>query len=780
MDIAALDLPDCGFSHGFDSRGAIQSQEELEQMDAATLSLSTITPSEELFVSYRRPDLRLYTNPESLHSFSIAMFSLANRLGDKQEIYDSFFQFVRRTPQPILEEILRLDSLPVKSLWGEILDMIYIIEDKTIIEATIPIVMKDLQLIEWYGERVLMIAAWYNCYSLCKQLLKYGICINQTIRFHSWHICPREESTPLITAVVRGNLESAEVLIRGGADVNLRCNGYAPAGHLLTALKMDNTNRGRRLTTMKLLLNHGADPSEPMYEDLLGTKGRNGHNVLCCSETTLFDEAWLMDDDELVALLQTFENTPKCHLTISQIITHAERGFRALEAYLEIAYFPQGLRRRRMQEYSLHLCLEKPMPFLAMLQAGFDPKLPSLGDIITPWGSKNSEGPIESWERDDEFVSSSIDFTLKGLPITLLSRESLQCLLRKSVAIKDAILKSCLSSPQPLEDLGHLLSSGLDVTGEDGVVMMAQAARSGKRALVAMLRDYVDVNTTLRVNGLDYSILLLAATELTVPNRSGLLQNHCCADAEMLELLVVSGADINPRHSLEPALKHRLYNHFPTDSFTWLVDHDLGLTGYSVYDIMLCLNDTDHSRDVLQALVRSGIPVFSPEEPPRDRRRILSEGKHSDYGHPLSFFISLSPGLDFIHRVLDTGIDVNVTGRYASSRTPLQAAIERSDLEVVKELISRGALIYDPDCETGPAPLQIACGLNGDPNPEIAEYLLRKGADPNYRALCERPTMLQTALRSSSPNFRLVKLLLAHGADTDAFCEFRRCIFSGC
>lgn len=87
----------------------------------------------------------------------------------------------------------------------------------------------------------------------------------------------------------------------------------------------------------------------------------------------------------------------------------------------------------------------------------------------------------------------------------------------------------------------------------------------------------------------------------------------------------------------------------------------------------------------MQYFIYLELSVFSFSEPFNDYEYFIIED------HPLSFFISLEPGWQFIFRVLDTGIDVNGTGYSNSSfLTPLRAAATNRDIELVKELVSQG------------------------------------------------------------------------------------------
>lgn len=51
---------------------------------------------------------------------------------------------------------------------------------------------------------------------------------------------------------------------------------------------------------------------------------------------------------------------------------------------------------------------------------------------------------------------------------------------------------------------------------------------------------------------------------------------------------------------------------------------------------------------------------------------------------------------------------------------------------------------------------------------DMAQYLLKNGADPNATTMDDNRTVLQRALLSSTPSVRLVEMLLDYGANVNA------------
>jgi ankyrin repeat protein len=104
-------------------------------------------------------------------------------------------------------------------------------------------------------------------------------------------------------------------------------------------------------------------------------------------------------------------------------------------------------------------------------------------------------------------------------------------------------------------------------------------------------------------------------------------------------------------------------------------------------------------------------------------------------------------------------VDRHVAG--TPSTTPLHRAVERDDVEAVKQQLRAGADVKARN-RYGVFPISLACARG---NAEIVELLLTAGADANT-ALPEGETCLMSA--AGTGNLRAVKALLAHGADVNA------------
>ncbi|KAH7084126.1 hypothetical protein FB567DRAFT_528443 [Paraphoma chrysanthemicola] len=85
--------------------------------------------------------------------------------------------------------------------------------------------------------------------------------------------------------------------------------------------------------------------------------------------------------------------------------------------------------------------------------------------------------------------------------------------------------------------------------------------------------------------------------------------------------------------------------------------------------------------------------------------------------------------LNMVKLLVDSGADVDYPPRQGLMRTPLQRAAEIGNLEIVQHLLAMGAAVDSVPCYSGGTPLQLA-SLGG--HVSIAKFLLEKGANVNH------------------------------------------------
>ncbi len=143
----------------------------------------------------------------------------------------------------------------------------------------------------------------------------------------------------------------------------------------------------------------------------------------------------------------------------------------------------------------------------------------------------------------------------------------------------------------------------------------------------------------------------------------------------MLGFLVRLGANVNNySHTLAHVYQdpHMLRQSISANNLMRLIEDWRGLDNESIFNIMFRIfsirGDNNERCQILRQLIHKGFPIFSPNEATDDNRMFKA------LGHPLSYFISLDPGLQVLRQVLDAGIDTNRPG-FREFGMPLYAAI---------------------------------------------------------------------------------------------------------
>lgn len=530
---------------------------------------------------------------------------------------------------------------------------------------------------------------------------------------------------------------------------------------------------------IRQLLEKGADVHAPFWENPQAESLRIEvvDNQPIFSEEILSDIVYLIGCPPIVEVTAQYWSLPASVLTIAGIIFNAEQGTDYLRNYMDQTTFPGGLRRRWIEEVALSSSFDKPKAFSSMIHAGVGSAMQNIKSLFYARPGtleKRYLGPGNLWKEN---------INITKCPIADLSDDTISLILNMERSASLAIIKPCLQGGE-LGGVERLINNGLDVSGDDGILMMADAARRDNFEMVRLLKHHgVDVNGTIYDRGISWSVLLLAVSGYEIKNDLGLIgsTNNSFPSIDMLSVLQSAGADIN---TCIPILEDNLASvrwHY----FEWLIRNGLEIAGASIYYIMTCvLKLKSHEYiEALQGLRRSGVHIISPDEQPP------SNGPYPDSDHPLSYFIELNPDTGFIGELLDTGICVNgISSWYETNQTPLRAALLSRNLEIVKELLSRGAVDTDEHGNINhDAALCLACGQIPQDltvpvqahnsrqqiaSPlrfpiEIAKIFLDKGADPNTTMPSKREPPLVRALLSMDVDFRLIELLLAYGADVN-------------
>ncbi|KAI0188892.1 ankyrin repeat-containing domain protein [Xylaria flabelliformis] len=317
------------------------------------------------------------------------------------------------------------------------------------------------------------------------------------------------------------------------------------------------------------------------------------------------------------------------------------------------------------------------------------------------------------------------------------------------------------------------------------LVLAEQFLRRDKRhidlEIIQGLIDFgVDINIPhLRFNSYTSSHSALLLCNLIVKLRRGgptrdvsnlitlLVGRGAIIDADVVEAAVTEtglgilpelaghGADIGAQGGLALCTAARLNNF---EAVSWLLQVGVDINA-DIDRMNWAMPQNQQNRlAVYELLLRRGCPVLG------------------DSG--LASYIYHGGRHEVIYKVLDAGADVNACSRKVTFGYgllyPLQSAATRGDLELVKQLLQRGALINQPPLGfRGQTALQGACEWDTLSTEErarkmdLVKLLINQGADVNAPAAQDYGmTALQIA--AIYGDIELALVLLEHGANPNA------------
>ena len=109
----------------------------------------------------------------------------------------------------------------------------------------------------------------------------------------------------------------------------------------------------------------------------------------------------------------------------------------------------------------------------------------------------------------------------------------------------------------------------------------------------------------------------------------------------------------------------------------------------------------------------------------RSDRPTMKRTRDDEMSRQLLLDAALAGDLALVEQALQNGADVNDNTLHANGMTPLHMACCRGHLDVVQELVARGANVEATD-EFGRTPLHLACG-NG--HLDVVQELVARGAN---------------------------------------------------
>jgi len=139
--------------------------------------------------------------------------------------------------------------------------------------------------------------------------------------------------------------------------------------------------------------------------------------------------------------------------------------------------------------------------------------------------------------------------------------------------------------------------------------------------------------------------------------------------------------------------------------------------------------------------------------------------KTTDGETPLHLAASYTDDPAVIRALIDAGASLD--SRNSENHTVLCVAVIRNENPAVIQALIDGGAITSDSCgpglptQPGPTPLHWAVGENA--NPDVAEVLIRAGADINFRPLNGRTPLENAALLQDNP--AMLELLISYGAN---------------
>lgn len=422
---------------------SLRPRDEIEFTDAAYLGLirtdsaSPFNPDIESSSALPHHfDFRLSTFRNPLHALTMFLHAFSKNyptnsyVGKHHHLYrgaseaaetkllDLMDDFSQQVPESLLVMLVGLDCESIQSAWAGLLDWTLRIDNQNLFRSLANSVLKSSQWIDYCPNhtQLRIVASWFGSRDICNSLLvNYKCCLNKRPLLAFPRLLHKDESqwdsdrryrkryTALAAAAIRGNVEIVG-LLRSKAQVDKRCQGFTPAGHVFMALNKDNQFRDGRLQVLSLLHAGKADVYGIFFNEKWRTRCEDRLWAIGgASTSTLLDEALLSADSEIADLFRPYiRDGHESQISLSGIILAADKGVEVFSDYLRsTCSSEQEQERRTMERSSLSWCnnVQRIEAISSMVQAGFDITVPlRSGASYRPFldGIFHSESPLTS------------------------------------------------------------------------------------------------------------------------------------------------------------------------------------------------------------------------------------------------------------------------------------------------------------------------------------------------------------------------------------------------
>lgn len=617
---------------------------------------------------------------------------------------DCFFEFITKDePRELFRQLFRMKTPTVQAISIKLLETIARRGNEWILQDLLDTATDRSCLAGAKGGRLLQIATFYKQAGMVQILLRSGADVNPNLELKDSVL----RYPALFHAASNGDVNMTKCLLNAGAQVNRQANGHTALEKAILAKCSD---------CIRLLLEAGADvDSCEVY----------GTNAL--------DWAFVNDYSAIFRMLLPFSQKAKTSTTVSGVISAAKKGVRTLAAYLKNKEDVNKSSQEETLESALVYAANYPYhmgAIPALLDFGVDPEVPTFDSYV----EDELTSPLEAAARVN-------DINLAEL------------LLDAGADINTPnTLAAAAEDEHNFEFLNFLIEMGADIELLGAEALAAAIMGSNLAAIELLLRSGASIHESdnegffpvqqaayyERLKILEY--IVRAGGDVNAPpnRKDGYTALHyavVAGNTEIVNFLIHSGAHVKCQQQtsvgktlLETCAEGR-YGNFASK----------------------------HS-EIFKLLLNSGAEINGPQKRKRH--------KHN-WNSALTTLIIRNAKNELILLALDAGADVNQTGWGRCARTPIQAAAEMGNVDLIKELLGRGADINAPAAvHNGRTTLQAACSPE-NVKLELIEFLLSNGADINAKAGIDGGlTALQGA--SIGGHIKIALLLIDAGADVNA------------
>ncbi|KAE8444279.1 hypothetical protein EG329_000686 [Mollisiaceae sp. DMI_Dod_QoI] len=619
---------------------------------------------------------------------------------DEKQTRD-FLEWARKErPKELLRLLFAAKTATVDAFAERILESIAKTGDASMLRFLIECGLDVHHLAGLSGGKYLQVSLLSDWFDVAHLLLDYGADVNPPLGGFPY------EYPPIYSAILAEEIELSIRLLEAGANVETKYVEDSTA--LSLAVMVGNTN----LVCQLLQVGADVDSGEIWNYKTL-------------------DFAYLHRKN-IYQLMLPRSRTGKTSLTMSGILSAANRGCRALSQYLDEEreqIYKNQCHQKTELEHALSAAIAEKQNFdviSLLLDFGVGPNTETVNtsppplllaarsfDIVLAGRLLDAGARINS----SDLLSDAAQFEEGFDILSFLIEQGADVTASGATALRSAICGNNLGGIKLLLKFGADINDA--VYHDNGYSPLARAARSSE---IRIIKYLVDNGAT--VNGPPN--LIARVTPLQAAAAAGKL--------DVVRFLLDNGANDNAN----PSSLHG----------TTVLEASLGDTEFII---------TKEHEGIFQLLLDKGADINGPSA----RRRC------KDWNSALVKLITKHSDYQLIQRALDSGANVNRHGQGKGARTPLQAAAEVGNFELVKQLLRKGAEVNAPaSANYGRTALQAAC--SGDnPKLELVRYLLKEGAEVNAPAGIKRGlTAVQGAAIRGMVKIALV--LLDAGAEVNA------------